>query len=112
RIKVCRMLDEKDQEISNLYKDIIGLENKIERFNGGLNYKEAENLKTQTAINQAIVNQIYAGIKIFNLRAVEFKDPKSPHAFPVRIERIPFFERLTNWLKSLIKFEIVKKPAN
>lgn len=108
RLKICRLFVEKDEEISKLYKEIIGLENKIERFNGGLNWKEAENLKTQMGINNAKVNQIEAGLKKFHLRAVEFKDPKNPNAFPIKLEKITIFERFTNWVKSLIKFKIVK----
>jgi hypothetical protein len=112
RIQVCKMLEERDQEIKKLYKDIIVLENKIERFNGGLTWKESENLKTQMAINNGVKEQIYNGLRSFNLRAVEYKDPKCPYAFPVKIEKIPILERLSAWLKSLIKFELVRKSSN
>lgn len=109
RIQVCKILDEKDKEIKNLYKDIIVLENKLERFNGSLNWKEAENLKTAMAINDGIKEQIYKGLKNFNLRAVESPDPKSPYAFPVRIEKIGILERISTFLKSLVKFQIIRK---
>lgn len=109
RIQVCKMLEEKDQEIKQLYKDIIVLENKLERFNGSLTWKEAENLKTATAIQAGIVEQIYSGLKNHNLRAIECKDPKSPYSFPIKIERIGIFERISTFLKSLIKFEITRK---
>jgi len=112
RIQVCKMLDEKDKEIKSLYKDIIVLENKLERFNGSLTWKEAENLKTSVAIANGIKEQIYAGLSNFNLRAIEHKDPKSPYAFPIKIERIGFYERFSIWLKSLIKFELVRKSSN
>ena len=112
RIQVCKMLEEKDKEIKGLYKDIIVLENKLERFNGGLTWKESENLKTQSAIQAGIVEQVYAGLNKFHLRAVEFKDPKNPYAFPIKIERIGFYERFSIWLKSLIKFELVRKSSN
>lgn len=109
RIKICKMLEEKDNEIKQVYKDIIILENKIERFNGGLNYKEAENLRTQMGINNAIVEQIYAGLKKFNLRSIQYDDPKSPHVFTIKIEKIPLLERFSSWLKSLIKYDLVRK---
>lgn len=108
KIKICKMLDEKDQEISKLYQEIIVLENNIERFNGGLNYKDAENLRTQMGINNAKVAQIETSLKSFNLRAVEFQDPKNPNVFPIKLIRITFRERFKEWLKSLIKFKIVK----
>jgi hypothetical protein len=112
RIQVCKMLEEKDTEIKGLYKEIIVLENKVERFNGGLSYSEAENLKTQMAINNSIVEQVYAGLKKFNLRAKQFENDKSPNVLDVKIEKIPLFERLTVWLKSLIIFEIKRKSSN
>lgn len=108
RIQVCKMLDKKDKEIKSLYKDIIALENKIERFNGGLTYKESEALKTIVAINNGILEQVRGGLKNFNLRYVEYSDPKSPHAFPVKIERVTIFERLGNWFKFLFNFKIVR----
>lgn len=109
RIKICKMLESKDIEISNLYKEIIVLENKIERFNGGLNWKEAENLRTQVGINTAIVSGIYKELKKYNLRAIQYEDSKSPNIFDIRLEKIPLFHRFKNWLKSLIKFELVRK---
>ena len=109
RIQVCKMLEERDQEIKGLYKDIIVLENKIERFNGGLSYSEAENLKTQMAINNSIVEQVYKELKKFNLRAKQFENAKSSNVLDVKIEKIPLFERLSVWLKSLIKFQLVRK---
>jgi len=109
RIKVCKLLDEKDAEISKLYKDIIVLENKIERFNGSLTWKEAENLKTQMAINNAIIEQVYAGLKKFNLRAKQFENSKSSNVLDVKLEKIPLFERIATFFKSLIKFQIVRK---
>jgi len=109
KIKICKMLDEKDQEISKLYKDIIVLENKIERFNGGLNYKEAENLKTQMAINNAIVSGIHKELKKYHLRAIQYEDSKSPNVFDTKLEKIPLFERFKDWVKSFIKFELVRK---
>lgn len=112
RLKIANMLSLKDAEISKLYKEIIDLENKIERFNGGLTWKESENLKTQTAIQAGIVAQVYAGLHNFNLKVVELKDPKSPHAFPIRIEKIPLWTRFSNWIKSLVPWQISKKSAN
>lgn len=112
RIQVCKMLDEKDQEIKNLYKEIIVLENKIERFNGGLTWKEAENLKTQVGINNSIILQIYEGLANFNLRAKQEFDPKSSNSLDVKIYRIKLRERFSIWLKSLIKWEFVRKSSN
>lgn len=108
RIQVCKMLEEKDQEIKSLYKDIIALENKIERFNGGLTYKEAENLKTQTAINSSIVSQVYEGLANFNLRVNQESNSKSSNLIDIKITRIKLSERFATWLKSLIKFKIVR----
>lgn len=109
RIKICKMLESKDNELSSLYKEIINLENKLERFNGSLTYKESENLKTQTAINNAIVSGIYKELKRHNLRAVQYEDSKSPNVFDIKLIHIGLYERLTTWIKSLIKFEIVRK---
>jgi hypothetical protein len=108
RIQVCKMLEEKDQELSSAYKEIVVLENKLERFNGSLTWSESENLKTRMAINDAIVTQLYEGLGKFHLRAVQYEDNRNPNKVPIRIEKIPMLERLTTWLKSLIKFKIVK----
>lgn len=108
RIQVCKMLEEKDKEIKGLYKDIITLENKVERFNGGLTYSESENLKTRMAVNTGIKEQIFAGLNKFHLRAVECDDPKSPYAHPIKIERIGISERFITFIKSLIRFKIVR----
>lgn len=108
RLKICKMLEEKDKEIKQLYKDIIVLENKLESYNGALTWRESENFKTQVAINNGILEQVRAGLKKYNLRYVECKDPKSPHAFPIKIERISMLERFSTWLRSLINFKIVR----
>lgn len=108
RIQVCKMLEEKDQEIKSLHKELIVLENKIERFNGGLTYKEAENLKTTVAINSSIVSQVYAGLARFNLRAEQEVNPKSPNVLDVKIIKIGLRERFSIWLKSVFNFKIVR----
>lgn len=112
KVKICKMLDEKDQEISNLYKEIIVLENKLERFNGSLTWKQSEDLKTQNSINNAIVLGIHKELKKHNLRAIQFSDPKSPNVSDIKLERIPLLERFSGWLKTLIPWELKRKSSN
>lgn len=109
RIKICKMLESKDDEIKELYKEIIVLENKVERFSGGLNYSQAENLRTQMGINNAVVAGIHKELKKHHLRAIQYEDSKSPNVFDIKLIRITFRERFKEWLKSLIKFELVRK---
>lgn len=109
KLKICKLLEEKDNEIKSLFKEIIVLENRIERFNGGLTYSESENIKTQMAINNAIVLGIHKELKKHNLRSVQYSDPKSPNVSDIKLERIPIVERFSAWIKSLIPWELKRK---
>lgn len=108
RLQICRTLDSKDKEIKELNKEIIVLENKLERFNGSLNWKESENLKTQMAINNAIISAVYKELARFNLRPEQYQDSKSPNVLDVKLIKISLTERFRTWLKSVFNFKIVR----
>ena len=109
RLRVCKILDEKDKQIQQVESKFDSLEHKLGEFNGGLTWRQAEDLHTQMGINNAKVDQIMAGLKKFNLRVVEYEDCKSPHRFPIRLEKIGILERISTFLKFFIKFRIVLK---
>lgn len=120
RIKTCRIIDDivfkKDQQIQKLEDKNFDLDEKLGQFNGGLTWRQAEDLKQQMNIIQYENTAIIRELKNFNLRATRYTvDDLNPsrdgaiRPFDIKIEKITLRERFITWVKSLIKFELVRK---
>jgi hypothetical protein len=117
RAKICKMLLDKDQEISKLYKEIVSLEHKLGKYSGSLTYGESEKLKTQMAILQFTSDSINRELNKLNLKMVQFYPPNSPNVYEIKIEKDKsLFQLLTfkisKFLKSLVFIEIKFKKNN
>ena len=116
RLQVCKLLVEKDEQIQKLEDKVFDLDAKLSDFAGSLNWRDAENLKQQMNIIQYENDASVRELKKFNLRVVRYLvDDAHPsqdgtiRPFDIKIEKISILERLSIWIKSLIKFQIVRK---
>lgn len=107
RISICRQLDDKDKQIQLLELKFDELDLK---FNGGLSYTEAEKLRTSMNQTRYMLDSIYRELKNLNLKVIQYiPENGTVRPFEIKIERIGIVERITNYLKSLMFFEIKLK---
>lgn len=107
KMLICRELDDKDKQIQLLELKIDELDLK---YNGGLSYSEAEKMRTSMNQTRYMLDAIYRELKNLNLKVIQYiPEEGTVRPFEVKILKIGLLERITNYLKSFMFFEIKLK---
>lgn len=107
RVRVCKLLEKKDNEIKQLNNEV----NKLgAKYNGSLTYQESRNMETERNKAAYLVSAITRELTKWNLVATQYEPTEGVvRPFDIKITRIPYLVRFKNFIARLIPFEIKLK---